>query len=289
MRAAFDTLMSENVPAAAAELDAAFAADMDLSAFLHARGVNMRYLPQVAARCANAAARQFLEQETIVRGLKHTIRALWARHASSAANAAAIAAAVIAQLQRGELWAQLQPEHASGPLPPAWPWEPRLRAAIGLLPDGSLAPKVKSVRPPPFVPLGEQEAALLRDLEFRRATGADAAPVQLQLVSLYLIWAAGDDPRDSFAKGEAVLREVLERHRRGPPVKDAIAAAARWHYRRGQYAEALALDRELLEEQRATLGSNDLAVAATLNNIGVVCDVRARGAGGRQGGARRPR
>ncbi len=130
----------------------------------------------------------------------------------------------------------------------------------------ALRPKTKSVRPPPFVPLNEQEAVLLKDLEFRRATGADVLPVQFQLIQLYSIWAAGDDPSDSFAKGEALLQQVLERHRRGPPVENAIETAARWHDRRGQFSAALAFHQELLAEERVRLGPDHPALASALNN-----------------------
>ncbi len=263
--------MNVDMPAAAADLDDAFHDQLDLSAFFHSRGINMRYLPQVAACCRNPAARQFLEQEAVVRTAKHKIRALWAERAESDAHAAAIATEVIQRLRRGELWDQLsQPSGV-----PMWAWEPRLRAAMGLQDDRTLTPKIKSVRPPPFVPLGKQEAALLKDLEFRRATGADVLPVQFQLIALYLIWAAGDDPRESFAKGEAVLKQVLERHRRGPPVENAIETAASWYYDRGQFEEALPFYEELLEEQRVRLGPDHHAVATTLNNIGLVHQVGA--------------
>ncbi len=269
VRAAFDVLINVDVPAAAADLDAAFrsSSDVDLSAFLHTRGINMRYLPQVAACCRNPAARQYLEQEAVIRTAKHKIRALWAERAESDAHAAAIAADVIQRLRRGDrdLWSQLLPADGGAP---SWAWEPRLRAAIGLKDDGTLTLKIKNVRPPPFVSLDRQEGALLKDLEFRRATGADVLPVQFQLIALYLIWAAGDDPRDSFAKGEAVLKQVLERHRRGPSVENAIATAARWYYDRGQFEEALPFYEELLEEQRVRLGPDHHAVAATLNNLG---------------------
>ncbi len=138
-----------------------------------------------------------------------------------------------------------------------------------------LVVKIKNVRPPPFVPLDRQEEALLKDLEFRRATGADVLPVQFQLIALYLIWSAGDDPRDSFSKGEAMLQQVLERHRRGPPVDNAIATAARWHFDRGQLEQALPFFQELLTEQRARLGVDHPTVATTLCNIGTVRRVRA--------------
>jgi hypothetical protein len=129
-RAAFDILMNADVPAAAADLDAAFKGgvlSLELSTFLHARGINMRYLPEVAARCRNVAARQFLEQEAVVRAAKHKIRALWAERAESDAHAAAIAADVIQRLRRGELWDQL-----SQPAAPQWSWEARLRDALGI-------------------------------------------------------------------------------------------------------------------------------------------------------------
>ncbi len=134
VRAAFNTLISVDVPAAAADLDAVLggqegAPQPDLSVFLHTRGINMRYLPHVAACCCNATARQFLEQEVIVRTAKHTLRALWAQRAVSETHAAAIADNIIHRLRRGdrELWAQL-----SLPGAPAWAWETRLRAAVGL-------------------------------------------------------------------------------------------------------------------------------------------------------------
>ncbi len=275
VRAAFDTLINVDVPAAAADLDAAFRGDVDLSAFLHTRGINMRYLPQVAACCCNPAARQYLEQEAIIRTAKHKIRALWAERAESDAHAAAIAADVIQRLRRGDrdLWSQLSQQPDGGA--PKWAWEPRLRAAIGLKEDSTLTPKIKNVRPPPFVSLDRQEGALLKDLEFRRATGADVLPVQFQLIALYLIWAAGDDPRDSFAKGEAVLKQVMERHRRGPPVENAVETAADWYYKRGEFDKALPFYQELLEEQRVRLGPDHHAVAATLNNIGTVQQVGA--------------
>ncbi len=276
MRAAFDLLINVDVPAAAADLDAAFrdnGSDMDLSAFLHTRGINMRYLPQVATGCRNPAARQYLEQEAVIRAAKHKIRALWAERAESDAHAAAIAADVMQRLRRGDrdLWSQLQPDGGA----PSWAWERRLRAAIGLKDDSTLTPKIKNVRPPPFVPLDRQERALLKDLEFRRATSADVLPVQFQLIALYIIWAAGDDPRDSFAKGEAVLKQVLERHRRGPPVENAVSTAANWFYKRAEFGKALPFYEELLKEQRARVGPDHHAVAATLSNIGTVHHVRA--------------
>lgn len=117
---------------------------MDLSAFFHARGVNMRYAPQVAARCQNAAARQFLGEERLIRAAKHKIRALWATQARSEAHATALADHVIGLLRRGLLWSQLGAEP-----PQSWGWERRLRAALGL--------------PLPFVSRLHQHALTLAD------------------------------------------------------------------------------------------------------------------------------
>ncbi len=56
---------------------------------------------------------------------------------------------MIQKLRCGDrnLWSQLLPDGGA----PKWAWEPRLRAAIGLKDDGTLTPKIKNVRPPPFV------------------------------------------------------------------------------------------------------------------------------------------
>jgi hypothetical protein len=271
--------MTDAIPKTAEEVDKAFAdgvasnGGVDLSATFHAHGVNMRYLPLVAARCQRAAAREYLEQESIIRAAKHKIRALWAARARGNQHAVAIAEQVLQLLRAGALWDQLQL-----PVAPAWPWEARLCAAIGLVyaADGqaTLVPKVRSLRPPPFVPLDQQEATLLKSLAFRRAAGGDVLPVQFQLIALYLIWSAGDDPRDSFAKGEAVVREVLERHRRGPPVPNAVSVAADWYYRRGQFELALPLHEEDVHQRRAELGPEHPIVGKALNNLGMLLSVR---------------
>ncbi len=286
-------MQNRDVPLAAAELDASFSPALNLSDFLHERGINMRYIARVAACCRNEAARAFLEQERVVRAAKLSIRALWASHAKSEAHAVAIANEVIARLRRGDvtLWSRLLlPEAttstaanaddvptvamAEASLPPAWAWEERLRAAIGLRANDTLSHKVKSVRPPPFAPLADQEAQLLAELEFRRAAGRDVSSVQLRLVELYLVWSNDhDDPSDSFAKGERVLAEVIARHRNGTPVPNALATAGNWHLRRGQFAQALVYFDDLLDEQRATLGRTH-TVAKTLSSIGEALTVR---------------
>jgi tetratricopeptide (TPR) repeat protein len=276
VQAAFNVLMTTEVPDAAAELDshALFQTgrkrkgeELELSKIFHTRGINMRYLPQVAARCRNAAAREFLEQEVIVRAAKHKIRALLAEHAETEQHAAEILDRLMRELyQRGpesrRLWAQFSLPNGE----PKWDFLERLSDAIGFQTQAvTLAPKIKSVRPPPFTPLEKQEQVLLKDLEFCRATGADRAPVQFKL---YQTWCAGADPRDSFAKGEAVLQELVQRHRRGPPFVEVLPVAADWYEMRGKFEQALAFCEEHLGALRARPGPDPDEVNRALDRVG---------------------
>jgi hypothetical protein len=310
MSPAEPTAPDQAVPEAAAELDALFSNEgggrndlertLDLSEFLHARGVNMRYLPAVAAQCRSPRARRLVECEVAVRAAKHKIRALWAQSARSERHSGALAERVVRRLRRGELWDQLPAGAAAAagaalaaeammaaatgaaPSPSAWRWEARLRAALGLdaapaespdVPQAAAAatasPKTKVLRAPAFVPLEQQERVLLRQLEFRRASGGDAAPVELQLVALYSLWSAGDDPRESFAKGAALVSELLARHRRGPLIEGAVYAAARWHKDRAELDRALPLVEELLCDARSRLGADHLKWARRLATSGM--------------------
>ncbi len=135
--------------------------------------------------------------------------------------------------------------------------------------------RVKGVQAPPFVPLNEQERALLSTLEFRRATGSSLVPVQLQLVALYQIWSAGDDPAPSFAKGAALVEALLATHGAGPPVPEVPSVVTRWFIARGQYVRALPLLQTRLEEQRSALGAKSIATLPTLYEIGGLHEVSA--------------
>jgi hypothetical protein len=160
-RAAFQKLTDEVIPATARDFETEFqraaGADVDVSAFLHGRGVNLRYIPEVAGHCrTNAAAREFLLQEALIRAAKHKIRSLWAQSARSLEHAVELTEDAIARLRNGQLWDQVpfaMSTSTAVELPPSavWPWEARLRRAIGVpsVPgQASPLPASKLVNPP---------------------------------------------------------------------------------------------------------------------------------------------
>lgn len=74
---AFAILMDQVIPAVARELDASFdegtqrIGGQSLSAFLHQRGVNVRFMLAVGRHTTRAAVRRFLAEEALVRVIKH--------------------------------------------------------------------------------------------------------------------------------------------------------------------------------------------------------------------------
>jgi hypothetical protein len=109
---------------------------------LHGHGVNMRYLPEVLSRCKEAACKQFIAQELVVRAAKRCMRSMWLRLARSEQHAVALGEDVIEQLAKGRRaeWVKIA-AHAGESLPgvvdleklpPTWAWEQRLRAAVGM-------------------------------------------------------------------------------------------------------------------------------------------------------------
>jgi hypothetical protein len=197
---------------------------------------------------------------------------VWGAKAKSETHAANIAEQVIELLRRGQLWDQL----GAAALPASSGWEPRLRRALGLHRDGSSrpngsfpAPKSKVVRMPPSAPFAHHEAALQRNLQLRRKTGADAAPAMVQLVGLYTLWSAGEDGEMmAVTKGLAAQEQLLERHRRGPPVDHALEAATRWSFETQEDEFHIELQQHLLRERLKTLGREHPATTQALVQLG---------------------
>ena len=121
-----------------------FTRDAPLSAFMHDRGINMRYILAVAECCSDASARLFLVEEAVVRVIKHKIRAMW-KNTKSDEHALAVALSVMMALHQGNLWDQVRAgvkDKYQNKLADdvdrvireqrAWPWSERLFAALGI-------------------------------------------------------------------------------------------------------------------------------------------------------------
>jgi hypothetical protein len=137
--------------------------------------------------------------------------------------------------------------------------------------DPSPSPKSKTVCSPPSAPLSHHELALRRNLQLRQETGADTAPALLQLVSLYSLWSVGENgDQVALVKGSEALGQLLERHRRGPPVDHALETAARWQHARKESRALLLIMEQLLAERRAALGARvrHPGVTRTLYQLG---------------------
>jgi len=244
--AAHTVLTQEAIPRTALDLDEVPEEKLrdnelfDLSEFLHSHGINMRYLPRVAASCRSAHVRRFLEEERVVRALKHYIREEWLQ-ATSEENAIVIAEKIIEELHSGARWDQAQLRNK-----PDWSWEPRLRAAINMVEDSGtvkLVAKVKNLRPPTFVPLPQQETALLSRRQFLCEAGRDDASVVLQMIALYAIWSADPNcPQDSLVKGHGLVTELLSKHRNK---RNALHTAASWYYIAATSARRLRFSRRI--------------------------------------------
>ncbi len=144
-----------------------------------------------------------------------------------------------------------------------------------------LTPKTKGVKLPAPIPLEQQEAVLLRRLESRRAAGIDVISVQLQLVSLYQIWAGSGNYAAAYNKGKAVIQELLALHRQGPAAARVVAAAADWYRQHGLYALSDPFFREMTAAQRKTVEASPtrtsyLALATTLVAHAEALEVRTR-------------
>jgi hypothetical protein len=157
----------------------------------------------------------------------------------------------------------------------------RLMIMSALSPQTRLEPKIKGVRLPAPVPLEQREAALLKRLETRAASGGDVVSVQLQLVSLYQIWSGSGVFVTPFNNGHALVKELMEKHRQGPAGPRVVAVAADWYRHHGFYERVDPLYREMLAAQRAKVAAAPtrtayLELATTLMAHSEALEVRPR-------------
>ncbi len=290
VHAAFALLEQKTLPAVAAELDGAFspAAPPALSAFLHERGVNMRYLLPLARLLKNEAARAYVEQEAVVRAIKHKIRGLWIT-AHGERHALALACATVQRLEQGELW-----DGVAASFKPAfraavdaviggrgsWSWAERVCAAVGVaersasasgrfiksvlanhLDQLKLTERTEFVQLPSPLPFERAEALLAAEAKVRDDSAM--APVLLQEVALCHLWSA--QAPQAATRGEQAVERLLALHKRAP-VDGALLAAAHWYQQRDQKARALELYEEALAAERAK--GESVAVADILCAIG---------------------
>ncbi len=225
VKKAFDVLREEDIPRAAEEFcNTPRTADHDFSArigdFFHKRGVNLRYLPQVAKWCEDhnhAAAADVLWQEVLVRSAKHSARERM-RSAGSEREAVNQVLNLIDELKRkGDAWTHVIAstgvnDGVAAQLASDLSWISRLEAVIGLRRSGtersSLEPQTKRVQAAGYVPpLRKLKARLQVTLKFRREVGLNeqTIPVVLQLIQLCA--HSGDDA--SLDEGQTLVGELL--------------------------------------------------------------------------------
>jgi tetratricopeptide (TPR) repeat protein len=267
-------LLNTAIPAAAEELDAETedATDSELSEFLHARGINMRYLLAVAQHCKQEKVRHRLCEEAILRAIKRGIRELW-QSSASVNDAVVMADGVVGDLIGGQQWdsvLQCFPEAEQLDLAKLCRrWDhARLCAgvmsALRIVPTSGprrVLPDLKIILPQGLVRLEERRATLYSRLPSLRGVLAAETHAHQQLTALFT-------RKPDRERQGAVVQRLAELRRSVPAYWDVNWSLARFYLMQEDgAAAAMPFLRDALDDRRRVYGPDHAMVALMLATL----------------------